>query len=182
MTGIKTRPRKTEADYMRLPEGALAELIEGEIFSSPSPKLRHQLIVQNLNLELAGFVRSKGLGILCVSPLDVHLPSGDIVQPDLIFVAESNRGILRDWIRGVPDLLIEVVSPDRPERDRIVKRDLYARNGVPEYWIVEEASHSVDVLVLRDGRYETGGYFEDGDTLTSAGLFGLKLPITCAVA
>lgn len=178
MTGIKTRPRKTAADYMRLPEGTLAELIEGEIFMSPSPKLRHQLIVQNLNLELAGHVRSHKLGVVCVSPLDVHLPSGDIVQPDLIFVAEANRGIMRDWIRGVPDVMIEIVSPDRPERDRLVKRELYARNGVREYWIVEDATRSVEVLVLKGGRYETGAFFEESDALTSALFPGLAVPAT----
>jgi Uma2 family endonuclease len=171
------RPRKTIEDYMSLPEGVRAELIDGEIFMSPSPKYRHQQIQKRLSRLLDDFVTSQALGEICVPPLDVHLLSGDVVQPDIIFVAAANRGIVQEWIRGVPDLLVEIVSPEGAERDRIVKRDLYARNGVREYWLVDDATRSVEILTLSQGRYAPYGFFEEGDCATSVVLPGLALPV-----
>jgi Uma2 family endonuclease len=110
--------------------------------------------------------------------MDVHLPSGDIVEPDVLFVAQENHSIIQDWIRGVPDLVIEVLSPDGIARDRFVKRDLYARNGVREYWIVDPATRSIEVFALRSRQYEPAGYFQEGAVLTSTVLSGLSLPVT----
>jgi Uma2 family endonuclease len=174
---LKLKPRKTVEDYMNLPEGIFAELIEGEIFVTPSPAFDHQQVIGELFVALREYVRSREAGALAMAPLDVHLPSGDVVQPDLVFVAAGNRSAIQKWVRGVPDLLVEVVSADRPERDRLVKRDLYARNGVPEYWIVDPESRSVEVLVLESGRYAPHGYFEVGDSLTSRSLPGFTLPL-----
>jgi len=174
---LKLKPRKTVDDYMKLPEGTLAELIEGEIFMTPSPKTDHQRVGRELGHALWEFVRSHGLGEVFDAPLDIHLPSGDVVQPDLIFVGVGRVDILQDWIRGAPDLLVEIISADRPERDRIVKRDLYARNGVPEYWIVDPEARSIEVLALESGRYAPRGYFEAGDSLVSPSLPGFTLPL-----
>lgn len=162
---------------MRLPDGVRAELIEGELFMSPAPKFRHQRIVSNLHFALRKHVEARRLGIVVDSPIDVHLPSGNVVQPDLVFAAEANRTILRDWVRGTPDLLVEVISPESAERDRIVKRDLYARNGVPEYWIVDEQSRSVEVLRLKADAYEPAGYFTEADSVRSILLPDLDLTL-----
>jgi len=178
MADSLTRPRKTVDDFMKLPEGALAELIDGEIFMTPGPQVPHQRVVLNLTLELASYVRERRLGEILASPLDVHLPSGDIVEPDLIFVRRENESIIQDWIRGVPDLLIEVLSPAHPERDLIVKRDLYARNGVQEYWIVDPSDHSVQVWRLVEGRYEPSGYRRESQTLVTNLIPGLELSVT----
>ena len=86
---------------------------------------------------LRDFVRGRSLGRVYVAPFDVHLPSGDIVEPDVIFVTTAKLGIVQGWIRGVPDFVVEVLSPDGIERDRIVKRVLYAKNGIREYWLVD---------------------------------------------
>ncbi|MBI4566033.1 MAG: Uma2 family endonuclease [Planctomycetes bacterium] len=177
MTELKTRPRKTIDDFMKLPEGALAELIDGEILMSPTPKVRHQEITLNLTVLLRDHVRSRGLGRVIISPMDVHLPSGNIVEPDVIFISRRNESIIQDWIRGVPDLLIEVVSPTGVERDRLVKRDLYARNGVPEYWIVDPTEESVELLLLKEGRYAPHGYFLKTDGVRSSVLPQLELPV-----
>src|SRR5207247_1372431 len=98
---LKTKPRKTVQDYMSLPEGTLAELIDGEIFMSPTPTTRHQTIVLNLAKALDHQARTGGLGRVFIAPLDVHLPSGDIVEPDVLFVRTANLSILRDWVFGV---------------------------------------------------------------------------------
>ncbi len=174
---LKTKPRKTVEDYLRLPEGTRAELIEGEILTSPSLRERHQAVVGNLFALLRAFIRECRLGRIYTAPFDVHLPSGDVVEPDLIFVATEHASILKDWIRGVPDLLVEVVSPDSAERDRIVKRHIYERNGVREYWLVEPAEHAVEVLEFSAARFVSRGYFEEADRVTSGVLAGLSLPV-----
>jgi len=174
---LKLKPRKTVDDYMKLPEGTLAELIEGEVFMTPSPKPVHQDVLQEIYSALRPFVQANGLGKVWIAPLDVHLPSGDIVQPDILFIRTANHGIVQDWIRGVPDILVEVVSPDRPERDLMVKRGLYARNGVPEFWIVDPATRTIEVLILNGATYASHGYFEAADSLTSPVLAGLTLPL-----
>jgi Uma2 family endonuclease len=172
----RTSTRQTVEDFMKLPEGTLAELIEGEIFVSPSPKVRHQLVVGRLDRLLGAFAESRGVGHVFVAPLDVHLPSGDIVEPDIIFVAAANAGIIQDWIRGVPDLLIEVLSEHDPRRDLVLKRSLYARNGVAEYWIADASAATVEVLALTGSAYELHGRFANADTISSRVLMDLSLP------
>jgi Uma2 family endonuclease len=109
--------------------------------------------------------------------MDVYLPSGDIVEPDLVFVLREHEAVIQDWIRGVPDLLVEVLSPSHPERDLIVKRHLYARNGVGEYWIVDPADRSVQIFKLSGDRFEPAGYRREGQTLATSLLPGFELPV-----
>lgn len=177
MASATSRPQKTVDDYMALGDEVRAELIAGEIYMAPSPRLRHQFVSVRLLAALDGFVRGHKLGQVLSAPSDVHLPSGDVVQPDLLFVANENASILQDWVRGVPDLLVEIVSPSHAERDRIIKRALYARNGVPEYWIVDPADRTIEVLRLAGGTYGPAGYFGSGTVLETAALSGLQLEV-----
>jgi Uma2 family endonuclease len=163
----KLRPRKTLEDFMRLPEGTLAELIDGELLMSPTPKPMHQQIVGNLFFLLKSHIDSASLGRVFVAPLDVHLPSGDIVEPDIIFIEKMNLGIIQDWIRGAPDLLVEVLSPTGVERDRFVKHKLYGENGVREYWIVDPGAKAVEIFSLAGNQYEPNGYVESDEMIES---------------
>lgn len=167
---------------MKLPEGSRAELVDGELLMCPSPRQRHQWVVGSLFVLLAQFVHTRKLGKVFVAPFDVHLPSGDIVEPDLLFVARGRLDIVQDWVRGAPDLVIEVLSPDGLERDRIVKRNLYAGNGVREYWIVDAEAKTIEVFALHAGEYEPNGYFGSDDVLLSPLLLELQLPIADAFA
>lgn len=176
MIRLQSQPRKTVADYMKLPDDVRVELIDGEFLVSPSPREPHQRIAMNLGYALRAYVQANRLGRVYAAPFDVHLPSGDVVQPDVLFVSNANRKIIQDWVRGAPDLVIEIISPEAPERDRIVKRDLYARNGVKEYWLVDDASKSVEVLKLEESGFAPHGYFELHDMLESPLLPGLHLP------
>lgn len=177
MAPATSRPQKTVDDFMALGDEVRAELIAGELYMTPSPTPRHQDVAANLLERLRPFVRDRSLGTVWIAPLDVHLPGGDIVEPDLLFVSKANESIIQDWIRGAPDLLIEIVSPSNPERDRIVKRDLYARNGVGEYWIVDTEARAIEVLRLSGGTYAPAGYFVTGTALTTKTLPGLELPV-----
>jgi len=172
----RDRPRKTVEDFMNLPEGTRAELIDGDLFMSPSPRPKHQAVAGKLFRLLADHVDHHNLGVVYTAPLDVYLPSGDIVQPDVLFIAKPHLGIVQDWVRGIPDLVVEVLSPDRHERDRIVKRDLYAHNAIPEYWIVDPETASVEMFTVHGDRYQSSGYFAKGDIVTSAVLPDFKVP------
>jgi Uma2 family endonuclease len=88
-----------------------------------------------------------------VSPIDVVLDDQNIVQPDVIYLAEDRLPAIEDQIQGPPSLVVEVLSPSTANRDRQEKLDLYARFGVPEYWIVDPEMRSIDFLVNDDGRF-----------------------------
>ena len=177
MAYVRSRPRKTIEDFLALGEEVLAELIDGEIYVTPSPSPQHQDVVGTLYVHLRAFVEAQGVGRAYVSPLDVYLPSNDIVQPDLVFIRTERMHIVENVIRGVPDLAIEVLSPSRPERDRIVKKQLFAQSGVHEYWIVDLAARSIEVFILDGARYAPAGWYTGDATLISPTLPGLEVPL-----
>jgi Uma2 family endonuclease len=172
------RPPKTVEDYLRLPDDVRAELLDGELYYvTPAPSPSHQTVVVNLVRHLAGFVARRRLGRVFVSPIDVYLPRGAIVQPDVLFVRADRMHVVQDAIRGAPDLVIETLSPSRRERDRIVKKRLYAEAEVPEYWIVDLEARAVEVFALAAGAFEPAGWFTGDDAVRSRVLEGLRLPL-----
>ena len=145
---------------------------------TPAPILPHQRVLARLGRALADHVEHAGLGEVVFSPMDVHLPTGDVVQPDLIYVSREREHICRRWIHGVPDLLIEVLSAFNAERDLVVKRDLYARNEVPAYWIADPMERSIQLLRLREGAYEPEAYHHGDAVLEPHAFPGLRLPLS----
>ena len=141
--------------YKMLPEGTLAELINGSIYMSPAPNVLHQRIVGSLFKEISEHVQKNNLGSVFVSPLDVFLDEdGNVVQPDLTFISkQQERIILDDAIHGTPDLLIEVLSPTSQGRDRQEKKSLYEHFGVREYWIIDPALTEAIGYKLEGGKY-----------------------------
>jgi len=141
-------PQITWDAVQQLPDdGKRYEAIEGELYVTPAPSLRHQTISIRLALELARLLMEPGHGSVWHAPLGVHFPStGEGVQPDLIFVSKGRRGILApDELKGAPDLVVEILSPGTASRDRGVKLTLYERQGVAEYWIVDHELDAIDV-------------------------------------
>jgi Uma2 family endonuclease len=141
------------ADYMALPDEPRCELIHGRLYVSPSPTPYHQLIASLIWELFIKVVRQQG-GAAYIAPLDVHLSDETVVQPDVIYISPNNRGVVQDWIRGAPDILVEVASPSTTRRDRMHKLPQYAAAGVKEYWIVEPASKAIDFLRLERGVYQ----------------------------
>ncbi|HUF75967.1 MAG TPA: Uma2 family endonuclease [Longimicrobiales bacterium] len=157
MEAERTRTRWTYAEFARLPsEGSTRhEIIDDELYVTPSPSLRHQRVVTDLVSLLNEFVRSHDLGHLFVSPLDVLLAEGDHVEPDLLFVRRDRAGILTDrGVEGAPDLVVEVLSPSTAGRDRGIKLERYRLFGVAEYWIVDPESRTVELWRLSEGAEE----------------------------
>ncbi len=178
MADLRTKPRKTLEDFRALPSETRAELIDGELtLMTAAPIYPHQQASRNLMFLVDSFVRSGPGGVLLAAPMDVYLPGGDVVEPDILWIREERRGIVRDHVEGAPDLLIEILSPSTADRDRHVKKALYAREGVAEYWIVDTAARTVEVFALAGGRYEPAGYHLEGGSVASGVLPGLRVPV-----
>ncbi|MFZ6013370.1 MAG: Uma2 family endonuclease [Bacteroidota bacterium] len=147
--------------YKMLPEGTLAELIEGSIYMSPSPNTNHQRITGKLYRLLSDFVEDNSLGEVFSPPYDVYLDEhSNAVQPEVIFVGNKNKRIIKkDCIHGVPDLLIEGLSKGNKNHDTVRKKQLYEKFGVREYWIVDPETKETMGYSLKNKIYiECGRY------------------------
>ena len=147
-----TVKRLTYDDLESIPqerEGDRHEIIDGELVVTPSPIPNHESITQNIPWALSQVVRKNKLGRLYTAPVDVRLSPDNVLIPDIIFVARERRQIVgAKVIEAAPDLVVEILSPGTRRRDLGVKRGLYARFGVREYWIVDPDERSVTVLVV----------------------------------
>jgi Uma2 family endonuclease len=121
-------------------------------------------------------VRPKG-GIVLVSPLRVQIRPGAFREPDVVLLLDANDPRYQDayWLGA--DLVVEVVSPDQPERDTVEKPRDYSAAGIPEYWIVNPLDESLTVLTLRDGSYATHGVFRRGERAASLLLDGFQVAV-----
>lgn len=138
-------PRTIMEVFQGLPEGTLAELIDNQIYMSPSPIFKHQKLLNQINFQFLTHFRN-GSNQVLVAPFDVYLDeTSNAVQPDIIIVLEQNLSIINEngHIHGVPDLLVEVLSPGNKDHDLIRKKDLYERFGVKEYWIADPDTNLV---------------------------------------
>jgi Uma2 family endonuclease len=153
-----THPPRTILDVFRLlPEGTLAEVIDGQLFMSPTPISRHQLILNQINLALVTAFEKTKRAVVIPSPIDVYLDeTTTAVQPDLVVVAKENKRIIlpEGHIHGVPDLVVEVLSPSNREFDLTKKKNLYERFGITEYWIVDPADLMCISYRLAEGHYQ----------------------------
>lgn len=181
-----TRPvpehvKLTVEDFELFPDdGRRHELIDGEHCVTPAPNTRHQRILIHLISVLDPFVRERGLGEIFAAPYDVILSDTDVVEPDLLFLSRERLDLLTEKnLHGAPDLVVEVVSESSRRMDEVVKRKLYERFGVREYWVVDPVVETVKVYRLRDDRYERAAELsrEERDRLTTPLLPGLDLPL-----
>lgn len=169
--------RSTYEDWLQYPDdGRLYELIDGELYASPPPAIRHQRISRDLGIALHRFLAANDRGEMLHAPTGVRLGDERVLEPDLVIVlAEHAHRISDQVIDGAPDLVVEVLSPGTARRDLSLKRSVYEDAQVPEYWIVDPESQSIEVLRIVDGAYVRGGLFRRKDTLTSALLPGLEI-------
>jgi Uma2 family endonuclease len=122
------------------------ELIDGELFVTPSPTPLHQFVSGRLQFLFKQKVLELGYGLVFNAPLDVRLAHDTIVQPDLIFILPDRRPtVTAARVEGAPSLAVEILSPSTSAVDRTTKRDVYARYGVPEYWLVDTEARTVTV-------------------------------------
>ena len=171
----------TYDDLFNLPDdGKHYEIIDGELYEMPAPGSDHGRVIMNLLELLLPLVRQIG-GALRTAPQSVFLPGADPVQPDIFLLAATQLHLVsKRGIEGPPALVIEVLSPSNPEHDRITKRALYARGGVPEYWLVSPEAATIEVLVLEDGAYRTHVRAGGDEPVTSTVLPDLSFPASAA--
>ena len=172
----------TYDDFVRFPDdGKRHELIDGCHYVTPSPNTRHQEISGRLHALIWTYLDGNPIGRVFHAPWDVVFTNIDVVEPDLVYVsnARAKAIVTAAHARGAPDLVVEIASPGTRKRDETIKRRLYERDGVDEYWVVDP-----DIDVVRVYRRE-GNVFgrpteltrEGGDVLTTTLLPGLTLPL-----
>lgn len=170
----------TYDDWARLPDdGTRYEVIDGELFMTPPPAIPHQLSIARLLNKMTNFVDTKQLGWVMSSPIGVRLPTQPVpFEPDIVFISATRKSIIEEkYIEGVPDLVVEVLSPSNWIYDRKDKFQVYQAAGVPEYWIVDYRAKTIEVFVLEKGDYALLGKWELGETATSRVLAGFQVAV-----
>ena len=158
----------TYKHYEALPaDGRRYELHEGELSVTPAPNPQHQRILRNLNDVLWQHVKTRALGEVLFAPIDCILGETTVVQPDLVYLDATHLSIVSArGIEGPPTLVVEILSPSTTLIDRSTKRQLYARYGVPYYWIVDPEARTVEAYSLSEGGYHLVTGAAGPDTVT----------------
>jgi Uma2 family endonuclease len=166
-------------DYAAIPsDGRRHEILEGDWYMTPPPFAKHQWVSRNLETILWAHVRALNLGVVLDAPLDVILDEHTIVQPDLIFIAQTRREIICNQIQGAPDLVVEIASPSTHALERGLRYQIYARHGVANYWIVDPGPELLDEFRLAaDGGYDLVSRHEGAATVRPALFPGLEFPL-----
>ncbi len=167
----------TYEDYLRLEDDKRYEVINGRLYEMPAPTTEHQRILGKIYKAIDKFVESAGVGEVLISPVDVILSDTLIVQPDIVFVSEKRKGIVKERIFGPPDLAVEIVSPSSYYRDRYEKFVLYEKHGIKEYWIVLPGEKVIEVWCLKDGKYVLHSIAAGKGEVESCVLKGLKVEV-----
>jgi Uma2 family endonuclease len=171
--------KATIEEFWSLPESMLhIEYIDGEIIMAPTPTVAHQAVLRNVFRALDNFVLRTKMGSIFFSPLDVVLPSGDVVQPDAFFLndEETEQAHAAKRVHGAPSFVVEILSPGSVKHDTLRKRDLYARNEIREYWIVDPKTKTITQMILGDKQYEVTKLTE-ADTIRSRVLTGFETTV-----
>ncbi len=177
------RIKLTYDDFLLFPDdGKRHELIDGEHYVTPSPNTKHQRVSGNLFFLMRAWLEEHPIGQVFYAPFDVVFSRFDVVEPDLLYVSNARMTeiVTTQHVTGAPDIVVEIGSPGTRKRDETIKRRLYERSGVSEYWVLDPALDVVRVY-RREGAAFTRPVelsTEAGDVLTTPHLAGLELPLT----
>ena len=152
----------------------LVELTDGYLEILPMPSRGHQRILAFLYSTFRAFLQPAG-GEVLFAPLRLRVRQSKFREPDLLMVRDARDARSGDRFWTGADAVVEVVSPDSPERDLVHKRDDYAEAAIPEYWIVDPRMETITVLVLRDAGYVTRGVYGRNDQADSLVLAGFAV-------
>ena len=178
----KIEPLLTVEDLDACPDdGNRYELIEGELFVSRSPGIPHQRVLHNFQFEFGLYLRANPVGII-VPGVGAVFSEYDAVIPDLVFVRNERWTEVTTGpkITGAPDLVVEILSPgtENRRRDLSVKRHLYAKYGVLEYWVIDPEDHSLEIYRLLGPSLEKISTLKDDDEVTSPTLPGFQMNVS----
>lgn len=135
----------TYADWEQLPDdGRRYEVLDGVLYMSTAPSPRHQRISLQIVLSFVEQIDRRGHELTFYAPIGVIMSGADPVQPDIVVVRTDDLGMITEQrIVGVPTLVVEILPPSNAEYDLVTKRELYARAGVPEYWVVRPRERAI---------------------------------------
>lgn len=169
----------TYDDYLRLPDdGKRYEILEGVLHVVPSPTTRHQRISRELEFIIYQYVTQHGMGEVFYAPLDIVFSRTSIVQPDLIYVSRERQSVITEkHIAGAPDLVVEIISQSTSAADRVTKAQVYARYGVPYYWVVDPEKKAAEEFRLERGIYMLVRSWEDEEVFSPEIFPGLRVDL-----
>jgi Uma2 family endonuclease len=165
----------TWADVQSWPEDERWEIIGGVAYAMTAPTTWHQWLIGRLSDHIGRHLEGREC-VRYMSPIGVKLSESDVVEPDVVVVCDRSQ-IKATHIEGAPALVIEVLSPSTMKHDRSRKMELYARNGVREYWVVQVYPACIEVLILDGASYRIAAVYEATETLTSPTLAGLEIDL-----
>lgn len=178
MLTVEKKKKYTVEDYMMLEEGSPFQLVENELIMSPSPNSIHQAIVARLSQIILNFLDGVGKGGYVAVSMDVVFDENNVFQPDVLYVSgERQNAIVKERVEGVPDLVIEILSPSNAYYDLRQKKDVYQRYRVQEYIIVDPPAFSFELYILKDGVYQLHHKAEKTEKLNSVLLPGLSFDL-----
>jgi Uma2 family endonuclease len=172
---LTTTKKHTYLDYDQLPEGAPYQLIDGELTMSPSPTFYHQKVMLRLAVLIERFVEEQNLGEVVTAPMDVYLSETEVYQPDIIYISNERRHIIHEKIRGVPDLIVEVLSPSNAYYDLVHKKNNYESVGVREYWLIDPQEKIVEVYENREKGFRLFAKAKGSGDVSSKVLHGFSV-------
>jgi Uma2 family endonuclease len=144
----------------QLPAESAYELIANDLYLMPSPNSEHQEIAREISFLMISKSKQNQSGKVFFAPYDVILDEKTVVQPDILFVSSEKEPLIgKNSFGGVPDLVVEIVSPSSVYRDHVEKKELYERFGVAEYWVIDPANRVIEVLTLDKQKYKLNQYF-----------------------
>ncbi len=182
---IDYNARYSYADYLKFDFEEMVELIKGKIFRmSPAPRVTHQQISSNLHRIFANFFHHHPCQVFH-APTDIVLPvknkkkesATTVVQPDICIICDLS--IIEDLcVYGVPDLIIEILSPHTRKKDLQNKYEVYEESGVKEYWIVMPEEKLVEVFLLNNHKYQRIQSYAEADVVPCQIFEGLEVDLT----
>ena len=179
-SAVQAQRKLTAEDYERFPDdGQRHELVDGEHVVTPSPGVQHQRVVRRLARALEDAAAAGTGGEVFFAPLDVKLSPHDVVEPDVLWVSAARLAVEGNRLAGIPELVVEVLSPSSRRIDEVLKRRRYERFGVLELWIVDPEVEAVRIY-RREGELFARPVTlsgERGDVLATPLLPGLALPV-----
>ena len=169
----------TYDDYCELPNDRdRYEILDGELSVTPAPRPKHQGVSSHLHRILANHIVTNQLGDIYAAPIDVILAPTTVVQPDLVFIGNDRRSIVTERaIEGPPTLVIEILSPTTHRTDRQTKAQLYAKHGVPHYWLLDADQQTLEAYELVGEQYNLVVKVQNAEVFTPSLFPGLSIQL-----
>jgi Uma2 family endonuclease len=171
--------QKADNNYRLLPQRSCCEILDGKRFPQSVPAIKHQAVILKIASALLRYAESHKLGLVLQGPCDVILSGTIVIQPDILFVKNERRGLIGERsLRGIPDLVVEVLSPDTRERDLKAKKRIYSRYEIQEYWVVDPDARTVDTLIWSELGYISARRYRPSEAVSTPMLPALDLPLS----